>query len=1257
MKVAIENETGKKQSNIICNRKAKIQQETDDEQNGSRIREEEKKIFDWSFFEMEIHDLNSSTSLLLPNRNINSINIDLIHKCTNLEIIDLSSNQIEELHPDTFNKCTNLIEIYLSSNHIKVLHKNTFKPCKKLEIVDFSSNQIKELHPEAFHACKELNFVFFLHNKLKELHSETFMECPKLKSIDFTSNQVKELPENTFKQCENLLHICFASNQIRVIHKETLQKSLRRIDFSSNQIEQLDPETFNKCTNLETIHFGSNQITELQEGIFSGCSNLGEIDFSYNQIRELDKAIFKQCELLKVIDFSSNKIKDLDLGIFAKSPKLNKIDFSKNQFKNFDIYALLNYNKTFDDPDFPVSISFSDNFIQRVPYFDFENFDPKPSIEIDLRNNFTENDIKTFFSYFFVAKDDFSKLISDSSENKNDFLKSYKKASKNFKSAFEKLDIKDYQTYWVRGNDTKFVKETFFRLFFNKRIYRTKENDIKTFHEHFARFENFDWSILDFLINHVEGLGANNLIVMNNLAKYVLKDNQKTLLNLDFRVRSGESVAVLCKVKDINLLKIFFDHDLKIQKADFQSRILEYETFYKSIDYTKCFSFVINDNNDEDEDGIEDDDNNDNYNKNEEIAIKLIEFLSHSIYDIKLNILSEKLNQDFNAHFLNKILVHFFNRKWWDAIEFLLDRIQKNKQDNKEKIQEEFEKNGKKDVAEPALYKPFIDIDLSSIEIESNNKKSANQVDPLSPQPIKTSDKKENHILKLIIDIKDKEQANSLLKHPTIKQLVHDKWIGTPLFLYYCNLLIFLLFITFYSINIEIYTREKKSSNLNVICKCICFLTLLYFIIYELLQLIYNLSDKERLLEYFSAFKNCIELLMFPLCVASLVCDLTSSDIHLKSSLYSISILGAYFIFASRLDKIPIIGKYIEVIGQILLKSMTILVFLLIALIGFILAFRNRSTFYGFENSESNSVDQMSYFNTNFEYNIFQLTAFSLGGLNTEQMGIEIINEKTLVNYIIYGCFIFFMPILFLNIFQSISIGEIQNLYEESEANEMRKKIEYIFVLEEIKKNPRLPFLDTIFRESDSFMKAVVTFIEDLIEKIVKNTRKSKKMKNDEANSHDTNLIKIINSKINQFTNKTASSEKQMEQNFKDIKVKIEKVEQNFEDIRSSVGVEKNVNTIINRINNIENKLSIKYENKDALFVPTNNTPTNIRNNESLEKRISALEKVTAMLSEEIKNKTTSSTLRDEPVSTKTVNNIDFKFENLDIKIKKINNL
>jgi hypothetical protein len=145
-----------------------------------------------------------------------------------------------------------------------------------------------------------------------------------------------------------------------------------------------------------------------------------------------------------------------------------------------------------------------------------------------------------------------------------------------------------------------------------------------------------------------------------------------------------------------------------------------------------------------------------------------------------------------------------------------------------------------------------------------------------------------------------------------------------------------------------------------------------------------------------------------------------------------------------------------------------------------------------------------------------------------------------------------------------------------------------------------------------------------------------------------------------------------MEQNFKDIIVKIEKVEQNFEDIRSNVQVEKNINTIINKIKNIEKSLCIKNENKGPLFEPqntTNNIQSNIElkgNNESLERRLVAIENMTANLKtiilEEINKKneiTNTYTVNDASKSheIKIVNNIDIKlaFENLENKIKKIN--
>ena len=139
---------------------------------------------------------------------------------------------------------------------------------------------------------------------------------------------------------------------------------------------------------------------------------------------------------------------------------------------------------------------------------------------------------------------------------------------------------------------------------------------------------------------------------------------------------------------------------------------------------------------------------------------------------------------------------------------------------------------------------------------------------------------------------------------------------------------------------------------------------------------------------------------------------------------------------------------------------------LIIVLIAFILAFRNRSTFHNLDGVNEN---QMSYFNSTFEFNIFQLTAFSLGGLSTENMGIEYISGYTLVNYLIYGLFIFTMPIMFINIFQSISIGEIKNLYEDSEASEVRTKIEYVFFLEEIRQLNYFPCLKTFSYKLDRF--------------------------------------------------------------------------------------------------------------------------------------------------------------------------------------------
>jgi hypothetical protein len=413
-----------------------------------------------------------------------------------------------------------------------------------------------------------------------------------------------------------------------------------------------------------------------------------------------------------------------------------------------------------------------------------------------------------------------------------------------------RLDLlqEKYQTFLFRSQDLRFLKEFFFLLFFNKSIFTLNDHSYeeidKNFESNFKKFKLFEWSLLDFLIFYAKYLGAQNLINLNSYIKYELRQNQETFVNLDFKFRSGESVKALCEFNDINLFKTFFADDLNIENINSTNndcRIFDYETFYKSVNFKECFKTVID-------------------NDNEEIAKELIKILSHSIHDLKLNILDTRPNDNFNVFFFNFVMVKFFEKEWWDAISFYLDTLHKH-------------------LLENDMFKPFINFDLEGFVSKLDKKKRVRHLDTDEELIYE----EENHILQLIIKMKDKVKRNFFLKNSFIEILIDHYWKNMFRVFYYSFLIYLLIFLIFYSINIEIYARTEKSSGLNVTCKCICFLMLYILIVNEFYELIH---DKKK---YFKSFKNLVELFNFPLCFVALICDLSSSDIHLKSSLYSIS--------------------------------------------------------------------------------------------------------------------------------------------------------------------------------------------------------------------------------------------------------------------------------------------------------------------------------------------------------------------------------
>ncbi len=335
---------------------------------------------------------------------------------------------------------------------------------------------------------------------------------------------------------------------------------------------------------------------------------------------------------------------------------------------------------------------------------------------------------------------------------------------------------------------------------------------------------------------------------------------------------------------------------------------------------------------------------------------------------------------------------------------------------------------------------------------------------------LEKNEQEANDLLKHIIekkdDIKSRELKNKFLLHDTIINLVESKWFPIPFLTYWLNLIIYLVFLVFYSINIATFTEFKivnKNKNIQtndtsvskivslVFLSILCLLEIIKVIIFCYFHFKNDTNTKKicRILNGIRKIKllKIIEIVTFPLCIVALDHDLCSNEIEIISSFYSVTILASYFIFVKRLDKVHKLGPYVKVFGKIIEKSLPLLFILAIIIIGFSLSFKNRSTYY-LKTNYNETQTLMSRFNGTLEFNLIQLLTFMTGGLQTENMGIEEGHLYNLVNFLIYLVFIFFMTILFLNMFTGISIDQVQDLIKNAEGETAEEKIKYILVFD-----------------------------------------------------------------------------------------------------------------------------------------------------------------------------------------------------------------
>lgn len=483
-----------------------------------------------------------------------------------------------------------------------------------------------------------------------------------------------------------------------------------------------------------------------------------------------------------------------------------------------------------------------------------------------------------------------------------------------------------------------------------------------------------------------------------------------------FFVRIFLPLAALSKLKELfkkepnvgsfwDEFEAFYRYDDELMKSNQSSKdakVFKYifkEDFFLQIDYEESLKIAFE-------------------KENEEIALHLFLFIKYIIlkkiegsrdqehFSILNDLDSFKNILIFNQSFLNSYLKKIFELNWNNLIKFILDNYEENR----------FLFLLMEDLGEPSIEEHE---DLNEISVCESS------YDTSSDDP--------RDILNLVKNY----QNQDFLRHKTVKDLLQKKWKTLPRFIYYLYLSIYLVFLIFYSISIENYKKTPDfDPYLERMSKYVSISFAIFFLILEIIQILVEIYTKKIFIHIFS-FQNWMEVVNFSLCISALFLT-NESNYVVKSSLYSITILMTYLIIIFRMDLFWKIGPYVDVIGNIIRKSLGLLVIVCICLIGFLLAFRNRSK------SINENVDVVNFFNGTFEFTLIKVLTMSVGSLDTEGMGIDEITAENAINFIIYIFFILIMPVLLINIFTGISIDEVQKLIQNSEAENTLKKIEFI---------------------------------------------------------------------------------------------------------------------------------------------------------------------------------------------------------------------
>lgn len=181
-------------------------------------------------------------------RVIQFLDVDAFTDCSNLEIINLSSNHLTLINKDTFGEnLANLVTLDIANNRIDYLHHHSFSKLTKLRTLEVWDNFLNALHKDTFLNNINLEKLLLYGNHLEFIHEDTFINLVNLRVLHLDNNQLKILSPRIIRNQANLEKFFFFSNGLPDIDGPHMSRHLLKIneinfnnnDFSCPEMDRI----------------------------------------------------------------------------------------------------------------------------------------------------------------------------------------------------------------------------------------------------------------------------------------------------------------------------------------------------------------------------------------------------------------------------------------------------------------------------------------------------------------------------------------------------------------------------------------------------------------------------------------------------------------------------------------------------------------------------------------------------------------------------------------------------------------------------------------------------------------------------------------------------------------------------------------------------------------------------------------------------------------------------------------------------------